>query len=58
MRKQKGQKGFVGKKPNNYNIYLFDVTIEMLNKIKKTRGERSKSSTIRALIEEEYVRNG
>jgi len=52
MRKQKGQKGFVGKKPNNYNLYLYIEDFNNLNKIKDAWGERSPSSTVRRLIRE------
>jgi len=58
MRKQKGQKGFVGKKPNNYNVYLFDSNVLKLDRARKIRGLRSMSATIRALADEEDNRNG
>lgn len=50
MRKKKGQPGFVGKKPNNYNLYLYLQDFNNLKRIQLAWDERSPSSTVRKLI--------
>ena len=57
-RKKQGQSGYIGKKPNNYNVYLFESNVLKLERARKMRGLRSMSATIRALSDEEDNRNG
>ena len=57
-RKKRGQEGYIGKKPNNYNLYLYLEDFNNLNKIQLAWNERSPSSTVRKLIRNESERMG